>query len=109
MMEAKANSGWTGDEILQISIPHLVRHLLSERLREQESHERDLALEHEHCERCVASAQESEETWKDMHGEALDESDRLRVELAKAEARVEELRDVTGLLKKWYLVRIHCK
>ena len=52
------------------------------------------------CESRVSSAQEWQETWKDMHGEVLEESDRLRVELAKAEARVEELRDVIGLLKK---------
>ena len=96
----KTENGWTGDEILQISIPHLVRHLLSERVRQQESHEGDLALEREHCESRVASAQEWQETWKDMHGEVLEESDRLRVELAKAEARMEELRDVIGLLKK---------
>ena len=90
MIEA---NGGTGDEILQIAIPLLVSHLLSERVRVQEEHEGDLALEREQCESCVAS-------WKDMHGEASEESDRLRVELAKAEARVEELRDVIGLLKK---------
>ena len=27
----KTENGWTGDEILQISIPYLVRHLLSDR------------------------------------------------------------------------------
>ena len=58
----------------------LVRHLLSERVREKESHVGDLALEREQCESRVASAQEM---WKDMRGEALEESNRLRVELMR--------------------------
>ena len=87
----------TGNEILEIFIPGLVKSLLARCVREQEEHAEDLKQVREDCARAEASEAEWHKDWQEMRESEL----QARQSALEAKARESALREIVerNLLK----------
>jgi len=87
----------TGDEILQIHIPLLLRHVMARRAEESAWREEDVARAEKDCAERVAAAQARA---RDDCAEAWDAAEREEERRIRAEARADTLLEALTLLKR---------
>ena len=103
MLACEPTRNWdaTGDEILSIFIPGLVRGLLERLAREERWHADELQAVRAECASDVARAESRAEELQEFEARAWKESEDMQVRVAEANAREAVLREIVerNLLK----------
>ena len=84
----------TGDEILTIIIPSIVKHVMADREREAKEYAEDLQMERDVWAREIAQYKQETEHRKQSEEQAWNEWEKMSLEVAEANASVRTMHDV---------------